>query len=199
MPSPQRHEHTHMPHMQIHLLAIIHTQTHMLKSNKHRSWEPEAGGHKNCILCHIPTPPQKKNPSRLKLRNFFGLPCSVSGRRLPWEGRKSDTFRLFMKNHSQRQWTLKQLEDCEFFFISKIPTVHVSFHISCEHSLKMRLIQCQGKRRKSKNPQVLMVVLMKRRLYTQCFSVFFVHFVYLLGHFSDVNIGSQPPSLYKPP
>lgn len=30
-----------------------------------------------------------------------------------------------------------------------------------------------------------------------CFSVFFVHFVYLLGRFSEVNIGYQPP-LYKP-
>lgn len=28
-------------------------------------------------------------------------------------------------------------------------------------------------------------------------SVFFVHFVYLLGRFSEVNIGYQPP-LYKP-
>lgn len=170
----------------------------MLKSNKHRSWEPEAGGHKNGILCHIPTPPQRKQTSRLKLRNFFGLPCSVSGRRLPWEGRKSDTFRLFMKNHSQRQWTLKQLEDCEFFFISKIPTVHVSFHISCEHSLKMRL----SVKVKGESPKI-------HRFwcwcscgadYTQCLiSVFFVHFVYLLGRFSDVDVGSQPPSLYRPP
>lgn len=30
-------------------------------------------------------------------------------------------------------------------------------------------------------------------------SVFFVHFVYLLGRFSEVNIGYQPPlPLYKP-
>lgn len=28
-----------------------------------------------------------------------------------------------------------------------------------------------------------------------CFSVFFVHFVYLLGRFSEVNIGYQPPPL----
>lgn len=46
---------------------------------------------------------------------------------------------------------------------------------------------------------VLMLVLMQRRLHRSVclISVFFVHFVYLLGCFSEVNIGYQPP-LYKP-
>lgn len=44
-----------------------------------------------------------------------------------------------------------------------------------------------------------MLALMRRRLHTSVclISVFFVHFVYLLGCFSEVNIGYQPP-LYKP-
>lgn len=57
-------------------------------------------------------------------------------------------------------------------------------------------VQCRIKRRKSKKCWFWCWCSCSA-VYTQCLfdSCFFVHFVYLLGRFSEVNIGYQPPFL----
>ncbi len=83
------------------------------------------------------------------------------------------------------------------FFLSKNTCGRFSF--CCERSLEMRLIQCQVKRKKVQKYAGFDVgAHAAQSTHSVCLiSVFFVHFVYLLGRFSEVNIGYQPP-LYKP-
>lgn len=120
--------------------------------------------------------PLAENKNKLQTGTFFGLPCSVSGRRLPWEGRKSDTLHLFMKNHSQRQWTFKHwsLSTGRLWIFSSAKICAVVFFSLNAHV--RRLNKCQVKRRKSKKyAGFLMLVLMQRSRHTV-----FVWFVFSL-------------------
>lgn len=81
-----------------------------------------------------------------------------------------------------------------FFFLSKNGShffLFVCLFFGAEHSRLRRLIQCQV--------QKICWFLMygahaAQSTHSVCLiSVFFVHFVYLLDSFSEVNVGFQPP------
>lgn len=64
-----------------------------------------------------------------------------------------------------------------------------------EHSLLRRSIQCQVQKYAGFDVGAHAA----QSTHSVCLiSVFFVHFVYLLDRFSEVNMGFQPPSLYNP-
>lgn len=142
---------------------------------------------KRGILCHISPRRERKTPD-WNLWTFFSLPCSISGRRLPWEGRKSFIFLWRTVLRDNGLWNIGQLEDCEFFFsLAKRYTV-ICFDIFSRYVWTLTRVEVGSLSKVQKSAGFNAAP-----VYTQClFCGVFVHFVNLSGCLRDVNIGSHP-------